>query len=243
MDAVTGHPAPAADPEERNITDSAAGLRREARIDLDALAANLALLTARFGSIALDVRADAHGHSLELIVPVALELGVAGFVTSGSTSLSSAEGREVVSAAAYGVDADAATRPVMTVVGEVVSVKRVPPGSGVSYGYSYRTTDRTTLSLVGLGYADGIPRWASNRASVWVGDRAHPLVGRVAMDQLVVDSAGSAVEVGDDAVLFGDPASGHPTAVEWAELTGRSALELTAGIGPRVRRVVAVPHG
>jgi len=218
-------------------------LRREARIDLDALAGNLELLMARLGSIGLDVRADAHGHSLELVVPVARELGVVGFVTSGPSALPPAEGVPIVGAAAYGVEAADGVRPVMSVVGEVVSVKRVPVGSGVSYGYSYRTSDDTTLSLIGLGYADGIPRLASNRASVRVGGGVFPLVGRVAMDQLVVETADAEVAVGDDAVLFGDPQLGHPAAVEWAEQTGRSALELTAGIGPRVRRVVGGRRG
>ena len=134
-------------------------------------------------------------------------------------------------------------RPVMTVVGEVVSVKGAPTGSGVSYGYSYRTAGDTTLSLVGLGYADGIPRLASNRASVWVGSGRHPLVGRVAMDQFVVESGADAVAVGDEAVVFGDPALGHPSAGELGELTGRTALEITAGIGARVRRVVDVNRG
>ena len=225
------------------IAGTAAGLRREARIDLDAFADNLRLLTARFSDIALDVRADAHGHSLELIVPVARECGVSGFVASDGSGLPSADGLPVVSSAAYGVDQDSETLPVMTVIGEVVSVKHAAIGSGVSYGYSYRTTRDTTLSLVALGYADGIPRLASNRASAWLGGEQHPVVGRVAMDQFVVESGSADVSVGDEAILFGDPAAGHPAAWQWAEQTGRTPLELTAGIGPRVRRVVAVRHG
>ncbi|MBW8870718.1 MAG: hypothetical protein JF618_00575 [Leifsonia sp.] len=127
----------------------------------------------------------------------------------------------------------------MSLVAEVVSVKAVPAGSGVSYGYSYRTAGDTTLSLVGLGYADGVPRLASNRASVWIADGPHPLVGRVAMDQLVVETGGARVTIGDEAVVFGDPALGHPSAWQLAEQTSRTALELTAGIGQRVRRVEA----
>lgn len=238
MGRFTGRtPLPIAHPEERIIAGTAAGLRREARIDLDAFADNLRLLAARYGDIALDVRADAHGHSLDLVVPVAFELGVTGFLASGPSVLASADGLQVVSAAAYGVDPIVDSRPVMTVVGEVVSVKPAPVGSGVSYGYSYRTTENTTLSLIGLGYADGIPRLASNRASVWVGGAVHPLVGRVAMDQFVVESGPAQIDVGGDAIVFGDPALGHPSARDWAEQTGRSPLELTAGIGPRVRRV------
>jgi len=214
-------------------------LRREARIDLDAFAANLRALIARFGSIALDVRADAHGHSLDLVAPIAVELGVSGFLSSEPIELPAADGLQLVSAAAYGVDGDPGTRPVMTLVAEVVSVKAVPAGSGVSYGYSYRTPGDTTLSLVGLGYADGVPRLASNRASVWIADGPHPLVGRVAMDQLVVETGGASVAIGDEAVVFGDPVLGHPSACQLAEQTGRTALELTAGIGKRVRRIGA----
>jgi len=218
-------------------------LRREARIDLDAFAQNLRMLTARHGSIALDVRADAHGHSLELLAPVARQLGVSGFVSSGHTDLPPAGSLEVVSSAAYGIDPDLAVRPVMTLVGEVVAVKSAPVGSGVSYGYSYRTIGNTVLSLVALGYADGVPRLASNRASVWLGDGIHPVVGRIAMDQFVVESGDTLVEVGDEVTLFGDPTIGHPSAEQWAAQTGRSALELTAGIGQRVRRVTELRHG
>lgn len=201
------------------------------------------MLTARHGSIALDVRADAHGHSLELLAPVARQLGVSGFVSSGRTDLPPARSLEVVSSAAYGIDPDLAVRPVMTLVGEVVSVKSAPVGSGVSYGYSYRTIGNTVLSLVALGYADGVPRLASNRASVWLGDGIHPVVGRIAMDQFVVESGNALVEVGDEVTLFGDPTIGHPSAEQWAAQTGRSALELTAGIGQRVRRVTELRHG
>ena len=218
-------------------------MRREARIDLDAFAQNVRMLTARHGSIALDVRADAHGHSLELLAPVARQLGVAGFISSGRTDLPPAGSLEVVSSAAYGVDPDVAVRPVMTLVGEVVAVKSAPVGSGVSYGYSYRTIRNTTLSLVALGYADGVPRLASNRASVWLGDGIHPVVGRIAMDQFVVESGDALVEVGDEVTLFGDPTIGHPSAEQWAAQTGRSALELTAGLGQRVRRVTELRHG
>lgn len=201
------------------------------------------MLTARHGSIALDVRADAHGHSLELLAPVARQLGVAGFISSGRTDLPPAGQLEVVSSAAYGVDSDLGARPVMTLVGEVVAVKSAPVGSGVSYGYSYRTIRNTTLSLVGLGYADGVPRLASNRASVRLGGGTHPVVGRIAMDQFVVEVGDAPVELGDEVTLFGDPSIGYPSAQQWASQTGRSALELTAGIGQRVRRVAEVRHG
>ncbi len=141
-----------------------------------------------------------------------------------------------IGAAAYGLDPDAAMRPVLTLVGEVVAVKHVGSDAGVSYGYSYRTSSPTTLALVALGYADGVPRLASNRATVRVGSATHPLVGRVAMDQFVVDCGDDAPELGSEAVLFGDPASGAPSALEWATATEREPLDLTAGLGTRIAR-------
>lgn len=194
------------------------GPRREARIDLAAFARNLASL----GVSSLDLRANAYGHGAEAIEAAARDAGVREFSPTG------------VGAAAYGLDRMAGTEPLLTLVGEVIAVKRVPAGSGVSYGYTYRTGTETVLALVGLGYADGVPRLASNRASVWIAGAARPLVGRIAMDQLVVECGGNPPEVGEDAVLFG--AAPHPTAVEWADLTGRTASELTAGLGPRIER-------
>jgi alanine racemase len=220
-----------------------AGIRRLARIDLDAFATNLA------GVSSLDARADAYGHGLALVAPVARDAGVVSVVVSDERDAQVARGffdgvlvgrltrdTPAVGAAAYGLDPDAAGRPVMTLVGEVVAVKHVGAGAGVSYGYSYRTTSPTTLALVALGYADGVPRLASNRATVHIGSATHPLVGRVAMDQFVVDCGDDVPELGGDAVLFGDPASGVPSAHEWATATERDPLDLTAGLGARVAR-------
>ena len=213
-------------------------LRRRAFIDTNALAANLT-------DDILDARADAFGHGLALVAPAALAAGVRGVVVSderdaavaiaagfrpGAVSLD----RDGVgaSASAYGVDG--VGTPVLSLVGEVIAVKRVPAGAGVSYGYTYRAPEPQTLALVGLGYADGVPRLASNRASVQIGEHCHPLVGRIAMDQLVVAVGEAPFEVGMEAVLFGG--RGAPAAIDWAEWTERSALELTAGIASRVVR-------
>ncbi len=214
-----------------------AGIRRIARIDLDAFAVNLA------GATSLDVRADAYGHGLALIGPTARDAGVVSVVVSDERDAVAARtyfdevlvGRlprdsKALGAAAYGLDPDSEGRPVMTLVGEVVAVKRVGADAGVSYGYSYRTTSPTTLALIALGYADGVPRLASNRATVHVGSGVHPLVGRVAMDQFVVDCGDDVPELGSEAILFGS-AEGVPTALEWATATERDPLDLTAGLG------------
>ena len=136
--------------------------------------------------------------------------------------------------AAYGVVPG--SRPALSLQGEVIAVKHVAAGAGVSYGYTHRTATPTTLALIGLGYADGVPRLASNRAQVLLAGARRPLVGRIAMDQLVVDCGDSAPEVGAAAVLFGDPARGEPSAAEWGVWTERDPLALLAGLGHRITR-------
>ena len=127
-------------------------------------------------------------------------------------------------------------RPAMTLRGSVAAVRRVPKGQGVSYGYTYRTTGPTTLALVPLGYADGVPRAASGRAHVAIGGARYRIAGRVAMDQFVVDVGDDPVQVGDEVVLFGDGARGVPTAQEWAEAADTINYEIVTRIGPRVPR-------
>ncbi|MFF1878241.1 alanine racemase [Leifsonia sp. NPDC058230] len=132
--------------------------------------------------------------------------------------------------------ADLGLTPVMTLRGRVAAVRRVTGGTGVSYDYTYRTKSATTLALVPLGYAEGIPRHASNRATVTIGGRPFRISGRVAMDQFVVDVGDHAVAVGDEVVLFGDPAAGVASADDWADAAGTINYEIVTRIGPRVRR-------
>lgn len=137
-------------------------------------------------------------------------------------------------------DADSASlglRPAMRVESRLISVKRVTAGTGVSYGYTYHAPRDSWLGLVPLGYADGIPRHVSNRGSVWVGGSVHPIVGRVAMDQFVVDLGSLQASVGDRVVLFGDSAEGHPTADDWAEAASTINYEIVTRLGRRVERV------
>ena len=125
--------------------------------------------------------------------------------------------------------------PAMQLSARVVGLKRVPAGSGVSYGYLHRTTVPTTLALVPLGYADGVPRAAVD-APVRIGDAVHRVVGRIAMDQFVVDVGDAPVTLGDRAVLWGDPATGDPGVDEWADAAGTIAYELVTRLGRRVHR-------
>jgi alanine racemase len=141
-------------------------------------------------------------------------------------------------AGVYGLDpAPAApTAAVMTLTAEVIAVKTVIAGTGVSYGYTYRAPEDTSIALVSIGYADGVPRLGSNTASAALGGGIHPVVGRIAMDQLVLDVGHTAVRPGEIATIFGDAALGLPTALDWALHTRRSPLALTAGLGRRIVR-------
>jgi alanine racemase len=142
----------------------------------------------------------------------------------------------------YGVDpldGDRTTiglRPAMTLRGTVALTKRVPAGHGVSYGLTYRTSAETTLALVPLGYADGIPRAASSVAEVWLRGKRRRVAGRVAMDQFVVDCGDDEVAAGDEVVVFGPGDAGEPTANEWAAACGTIGYEIVTRIGPRVPR-------
>lgn len=140
---------------------------------------------------------------------------------------------------AYGVSPDDRAvnlRPAMQLSASIVSVKRVPAGSGVSYGYTYVTAGETTLALVPLGYADGVPRHASNAGPVSINGVTYRVSGRVAMDQIVVDVGDAPVKVGDRAILFGDPATGVPSADDWAAAAGTINYEIVTRIGHRVTR-------
>jgi alanine racemase len=132
--------------------------------------------------------------------------------------------------------ADLGLRPAMTLRAAVAAVRRVPAGQGVSYGYTYRTDGETTLALVPAGYADGVPRQASNAGPVAIGGRRFRVAGRIAMDQFVVDVGDADVRVGDEAVLFGDPTLGVPGAEEWAQAASTINYEIVTRIGARVPR-------
>ncbi|MER6629357.1 alanine racemase [Streptomyces sp. NPDC000987] len=136
-----------------------------------------------------------------------------------------------------GTPADFGLRPVMTLSASLALVKHVPGGHGVSYGHHYATPGDTTLGLVPVGYADGIPRHASGTGPVLIGGKWRTVAGRVAMDQFVVDLGGDEPEAGAEAVLFGPGDRGEPTAEDWAQAAGTIAYEIVTRIGTRVPRV------
>jgi alanine racemase len=136
-----------------------------------------------------------------------------------------------------GTPADFGLRPVMTLAASLALVKQVPGDHGVSYGHHYTTPGETTLGLVPLGYADGVPRHASSTGPVLVDGKWRTVAGRIAMDQFVVDLGGDRPEPGAEAVLFGPGDRGEPTAEDWAQAAGTIGYEIVTRIGSRVPRV------
>lgn len=147
-----------------------------------------------------------------------------------------------VGIASYGLrpdparDPGIALRPVMTVRARAAAVKRVPAGSGVSYGHTYRTDRETTLVDVPVGYAEGVLRSGSGRFQVAVRGRRVPQVGRVCMDQVVVDVGDLPVVRGDVVTLFGPGDDGEPTADDWGLAAGTIGYEVVTRLAGRVVR-------
>jgi alanine racemase len=127
-------------------------------------------------------------------------------------------------------------RPALTLRARLALVKRVPAGTGVSYGHRYTTTRETTLGLVPLGYADGIPRAAIGLPLVFARGRRWRIAGTVCMDQFVIDFGDEPVAEGDEVIIFGPGDDGEPTAQEWGEALGTISYEMVTGIGARVER-------
>jgi alanine racemase len=145
-----------------------------------------------------------------------------------------------IGAGLVGIDPSRTTRlhPGLTLTAPVVAVRRVRAGSPVGYGHSWTAPADTTLGLLPVGYADGLPRAASGQAEVMLRGRRCPVVGLISMDQTVVDLRSQQVHLGETATVFGPGTSGEPTVADWADWAGTIEHEIVTGIGARVRRQV-----
>ncbi|MDR1932681.1 MAG: alanine racemase [Spirochaetales bacterium] len=129
-------------------------------------------------------------------------------------------------------------KPVMELKAPVLFVKKIAAGTTVSYGRGWTAPRETCIATLGAGYADGYPRLLSNKGRVLINGTCYPVVGRVTMDQTMVDlGPQSHVRRGDQAVLFGPDPSG-PDAWEIADIAGTIPYEITCGIPLRVRRSI-----
>ncbi len=130
-------------------------------------------------------------------------------------------------------------KPAMQLRAKLHLVKQVPEGAAVGYGATAHTTSETKLGIVAMGYADGIPRIAKN-VGVFVHGRKAPVIGRISMDQFVVDlGADSTAVSGDWVIVFGDGSKGEYTADDWGAASLSINYEIVTRIGPRVPRIYA----
>jgi alanine racemase len=165
--------------------------------------------------------ARTHGFDFELV-----RSGIAVYGITPGTTLGSSQ--------------ELGITPAMTLVSRLAQVKQVPLGHGVSYGHIWRAPTDTHLGLVPVGYADGIPRTAEGahvlvaHGTAW---RRCPVVGRIAMDQFVIDlGVDDPPEVGSQVIIFGPGDQGEPTAEDWAQWSRTIGYEIVTRLGGRIER-------
>lgn len=138
---------------------------------------------------------------------------------------------------APGVTADLGLVPAMTVRAPLAMVKTAAPGTSVSYGHHWTADVDTRLGLVPVGYAEGLPRVASNSVDVWLNGKRRPERGTICMDQFMIDLGDDEAHEGDVVEIFGTGHDGAPTALDWARAAGTINYEIVTRIGGRLRRV------
>lgn len=184
------------------------GLRRELRFSKSKMTRNLALVGVEFSAIK------------PLLAALETTNGLLSLYGSELLLLEKALG---ISSGELAVD----------LVGELIAVKQVPAGTGISYGYLHRTNEKTNIGLVALGFSDGIPRSASNKFSVQIGERTCKGLGRIAMDQCVVEVSDSNPPLGSEVSFFNQSFDLN----NWAVASGFTELEIIGRITSRVRRM------
>lgn len=153
---------------------------------------------------------------------VRLGLGLYGALDCGSPALDAPE-----------------LTPAISLHSRLVGIREIASGQSVGYGRTYTTGRATRIGLVGLGYNDGLPWSASNKAMLWVNQRRVPIVGNVCMDVTMVDlSDVPEARVGDDVIIYSGGDRGEPTVTELAAWAGTIPYEILCRIAPRVRRIV-----
>ncbi|MAS56391.1 alanine racemase [Nocardioides sp.] len=143
-----------------------------------------------------------------------------------------------IGAGLVGIDPSRSTplAAALTLTAPVVATRRVPTGTSVGYGHTWVAERPTRLALLPLGYADGLPRAASARAEVLLRGRRRRVVGRISMDQAVIDLGDDDAAPGEVAVVFGPGGQGEPLVSEWASWSDTIEHEIVTGIGARVAR-------
>ena len=127
-------------------------------------------------------------------------------------------------------------RPAMTVRARLIQAKRVPAGSGVSYGHRHVTGADATIAVIPLGYNEGVPRLASSTAQVLVRGRRFTIAGTVNMNHTMIDVGDLPAQAGDEVILFGPGDAGEPTAQDWADALGTLSYEIVTRFTGKIPR-------
>lgn len=231
-----------------DVSDTTSSARTHAVISRSALAAAAESAVQRGGTVA-DLRRDAWGHGVLAVAHAVIAAGASSVLvdSAGEVDALGLEGitgtvddvADIDPVILYGLPAGgdaSAARPVMRLVGRVLSTKRLRAGDAVSYGYTHRAPVDTVVALVTGGYAQGIVRALGNRAHVEIDGVERPIIGRVAMDVCVVDLEGADVPVGTEVTFFGGEGPAAHNLTRWAALTGLSAAELITVAGAHAVR-------
>ena len=195
------------------------------------------------GHSTIDAQAATFRAACESVDSIGLEAGIRHLANSAATLTRPDDHFDMVrpGLAVYGVspvkDPDGKNfglTPAMSVSSRLALVKRLPAGHGVSYGHDYVAANDTTVGLLPVGYADGIFRQVSGRATVSVAGMRHPIVGRICMDQCVIDLGPETdVRAGDEVVLMGTEG---PTAGDWADAADTIDYDVLVRFGTSMQR-------
>ena len=222
---------------------------RHALISKSAFIANVS--RALTDSDRIDISANAFGHGAENIVALGAAAGYSRFSVSRQSELDKLQALfPALDIVVAPIDEAAVMRtfglsssepdflPVLTLQAEVLAIKDISRGDGVSYGYTWRAPEDGWLALVALGYADGFNRAWGNRVEAFVSSSRYLAVGRVAMDAHSIWTAEHPLSPGDVATYLGSTSSGVVFASELAATVGCSPLAVTANLSDRIVREV-----
>jgi alanine racemase len=135
-----------------------------------------------------------------------------------------------------GLQPQLSVKPVMELVSQIVFTKKIQKGDSVSYGRTWIAEKDTTIGIIPVGYADGLPRLLSNKFKVSIGNKLYPVIGRICMDQCMVEIDGN-VQCWDTVSIFGGNCNGSFNAADIADQIGTIPYEITCNINKRVERV------
>lgn len=135
-------------------------------------------------------------------------------------------------------------KPAMSIKARITQLKTIEPGTGVSYGHKFIAQQKTPIAVVGIGYADGVPRNLSNRMQVLIRGQSVPQIGAVTMDQLMLDVTAIAdLQVGEVVTLLGTDGNCSISADDWAEKLGTISWEILCGFKNRLPRILTFGGG